>query len=200
MSARRSVSNGLANAVALMISDIFSALRLRKKRKQIAKIQSELDLLHQVEYKNWVKNNSIDGETLHLSPIPTDNVILSDGEQVFWIEKKANLVEGRAVRITSFSGVSIPVIHGMRVARGMSVSQSHEESRIVSSGTLAITNQRLIFHGNYQNREFPLTAISGLGWDDSELYIHASTRQKTMCFQRINGRICITIIRGILAS
>ena len=200
MSNRTHISTGRANGLALLIHDLVSSLLKGRRRKQLEKKQEEYDLIQRVKYENWAGIHCIDGDTFRISPIQNENLILSEEESLFWLEKNAKLVEGRAVRITSFSGASIPVVHGMRVARGQSVSESHEESRTIANGLLAITNQRIIFHGDYQNREFPLTAISGLGWNDSELYIHASSRQKTMCFKHVNGRICLTIIRIILAS
>ena len=154
------------------------------------------DSWYRAEYKRWIKNVAPDG-TLTVNPIDSHAFALAKNELMMRIENQVQLVEGRAVRNTAYGGLSIPIGCGIRIKSGGARGESHEEMRLISTGTLAITNMRLIFIGDFQNRDVPFSKITAMQYTDSELHITSSSRQKTMYFCGLNGRICLTLITSL---
>lgn len=81
------------------------------------------------------------------------------------------------------------IAKGITVGRGYSTSESHEEWRPISTGTLYITNKRIVFDGDMQDRSVGIDSLISVQVGDIQAAITSSSRQKTMVFDMLNGRV-----------
>ena len=126
------------------------------------------------------------------------SIVLDMGEELL-CHAPTTLVEPRAVRSYSggYGGPSFRIAKGISFRLGASggTSESHEERRPIDTGTLVLTNQRLIFVGSKRTISVPIHKIVGI---DNEGYLdwlrlNFEGRQKAEGFQfdsalRINYR------------
>lgn len=162
----------------------------RKKKKSLQKLLVAMDS----EYANWRRKVAI---MRKLEPIQT-SLCLNGNEQCYY-QASAMLLEPRAVRNTMHLGGGLRVAKGIMVGGGNSYSQSHDEWRELSCGTLCITNKRIIFDGEMHDRAVKLSALTAVSAEPLKLAISSSTRQKTMLFTGLNGKLArgiITILRN----
>jgi hypothetical protein len=122
---------------------------------------------------------------------PTPNVAFDKGEDLLCVLPKTTLLEARAVR-TWRGGSSGP---SFRIARGISyrfgssrgTSESHEELRAVDRGTLAFTNQRLIFLGLARTTSVDLEKIVSIEPLSDGVRLHREGKEKAQYFQLSSG-------------
>jgi hypothetical protein len=62
-------------------------------------------------------------------------------------------------------------------------SESHEELRLIDKGTLAVTNQRLVFVGKFRTVNVKLNKIVGVDVYQDALGLHFEGKEKTRYFQ-----------------
>jgi len=128
-----------------------------------------------------------------LPTIPTD-ILLQPAERSFYCASSA-LYETRAVRYYQ-SGFA-----GFRVARGIWIggsggrSVSNQEWAKLDTGTLTVTNQRLVFDGAAQTRTIPLQRIVSVNSMCDSVEVSVENRQKSMVFEAANPLILSAIIR-----
>jgi hypothetical protein len=85
--------------------------------------------------------------TKTLTPIKV-NINLEKNEQCYFAESGVKLAEPRAIRYSKSGGYSARIVKGLWVNTGRSVSEAIQKLRIVDTGSLFLTNQRLIFLGD----------------------------------------------------
>lgn len=78
------------------------------------------------------------------------------------------------------------------VGQGQTVSS--QELKVIDTGTLTITNKRLMFTGSRENRSTPINKIiSTSPWTDA-IEILVESRQKAMVFTAYNPVLLYSII------
>ena len=120
---------------------------------------------------------------------PSDQIMLKSGEAVFASVTNVSLVEMRrgAGHYEGHSqGVSIPIgsIHGRSIRYRVGANKGHFVSgtpspTAVDTGTLFVTNQRLIFRGNAKTVECQFTKLIGINQEPGQINISVSNRQKS---------------------
>jgi len=120
----------------------------------------------------------------------SNEIMLKPGETVFYKVTGADLIEGRRGRGQwkgHSQGASIPVgsIHGRSVRYRVGVTRGHlvqgaPAPTAIDTGTVFITNQRVVFQGGQQTRECAFAKLIGFEHSDSEgsTSFSVSNRQK----------------------
>lgn len=179
-----------STVVIMVLISIVYIISSRKKKRRAAEEQAALKQRFESEYKNWstsvVVNNG-------LKPISSD-MCLATGERCFY-SAEAVLYEPRSVRSSTHVGGGVRVAKGVMIGGGNTWSESHDEWRELSSGTLYVTNKRIFFDGEMHDRTVKFSALTKVQAGIQELSISCSTRQKTMVFAGINARIAQDTIR-----
>lgn len=134
----------------------------------------------------------------NLSEIPVE-IPLKSGEHCFFA-CGSQLCEPRAVRKSRHTGSAVRIARGVSIGRGYTTSEAHEEWRTIATGTLYITNQRIIFDGDMQSRNIKFADLVSSQNGGTCISVASATRQKTMVFNNINGYIASTIINSIKNS
>lgn len=114
-------------------------------------------------------------------PTVATRILLKDGEVAFYDAPSA-LYEKRAVRYWVSGSIGFRVARGVYVGgtRGRSVSE--QEWGKIDTGTLTITNRRIIFNGGGIDRTVVLGNVMAVEpWFDG-VEISIEKRQKGMCF------------------
>lgn len=160
----------------------------RKRTEARAQEAYERDLAAWQEELNDARTflevaQEFEGFTKHDSPqeIP---IVLKRDERVFLILAGAGLVEPRRQRghyQGGSRGVSVRVAKGVtyRVGahRGTFV-QGDEVPTLIDEGVGVITNQRAVFQGSKQTREWAFAKLIGVQHDAGLTMLHVSNRQK----------------------
>jgi hypothetical protein len=162
---------------------MFKKHKAEKAAKEYEKALAEWQM-HRDGYANLVEiAQSFDG-------VPTDEIMLKDGETLFCEVSGCSLVEerrGQGHYQGGSTGVSIPIgsIGGRSVRYRVGATRGHYVQGApvptsIDSGTLFVTNQRVVFVGNNQTRECFYAKTIGVAHDDSvgETTISVSNRQK----------------------
>jgi len=130
-------------------------------------------------------------------PTITSSIFLKSKEQAF-LEEPTTLRETRAVRIysgDSFGGV-------FRIAKGIylggsstnGTSESHQEWRTIDNGALVLTDRRMVFCGQSENRSIPIDRIVSIKPLYDAIVVSAETRKKSMMFTVNNSAIWSTVL------
>lgn len=137
------------------------------------------DSLKLSEWKRGISDLDfcIQTNTLPQAQVVGLKIILNRDEQAHCYSG-ARLMEERAVRQST--GGAIRVTKGLYVGR--SKSESHGELRIIDSGSLLLTNKRLIFNGDMRNIEYRLDKIISVEEYKDAIEIGSSNRQKVQLF------------------
>jgi uncharacterized protein YecT (DUF1311 family) len=135
---------------------------------------------------DWMRMTLLQGTTIRLTCGPTPNVNFHDDEEFLSVFPETTLTEPRAVRTSRgiYGGPSFRIAKGVyfRLGGYRGTSESHEELRGIDSGTLVITNQRLIFVGSFRTISFPLADIIGSVAYLRSLELHRKGKQRTEYF------------------
>lgn len=176
--------------VALVAAVIVYVVSARRTKRRNAEESAALKERMESEYKNWSRTVILNNG---LKSIPA-NICLMNGERCFYSDNTI-LYEPRSVRNSIHLGGGVRVARGVVIGGGNSWSEAHDEWRAISSGTLYITNKRIIFDGEMHDRTIKFSALTVVQAGIQELTISCSTRQKTMVFGGINARIAQDTIR-----
>ena len=133
-------------------------------------------------------NNLAETKTL---PEISVSIVLKKGETGI-LQEQSNLFETRAQRLYGGAGTRIEKIYV-----GGGASESVQRLRQIDSGTLVLTNQRLVFDGGSQNRATNLGDIlSASAWQDA-IEISSSRRQKSQVYSVSNPIIWASMIQNL---
>ena len=175
--------------VALLgICQIF-VWRRRKREDRILLAATE------EEYRRWRNDLAADKK---LSPIPT-TLCLAEDEHCYY-QTSATLIEPKSVRDTVHIGGAAHIAKGVAVGGGNSHSESHDEWRELSTGTLCVTNKRIIFDGDMHNRTVKLSSLISVCAEPRQVAVSTSGNKKTMLFSNLNGKIAGEVIRIVRNS
>ena len=103
-------------------------------------------------------------------------IILQDNEQTHWYSG-SRLMEERMVRNVQSYG-----IRGRGFYSGQSRGESHGELKTIDNGSLLLTNQRLIFNGNFKNIDYKLNKIISVEEFQDAVEIGVSNKQKLQTY------------------
>lgn len=117
-------------------------------------------------------------------------LMLKAGEQVFTIAQGAGLVEPRRLPgqwVGRSQGVSVRIAKGLTYRVGANrgtYQQGAEVPTAIDFGTITVTNQRVVFQGAKQTREWLYSKMLGFQHDPDApvTYLQVSNRQKTSGF------------------
>lgn len=145
--------------------------------------QRELDLEYALEQfqRGFVPELRVDANA----------VLLKRGERAVAVIPGVTLKEPRSVRKT-YGGGGGPSI---RIAKGVyfrtsgfgSRSESHEEIKVIDSGTLTLTNRRMVFTGGKRTINFPLRKVVGMEPYRDGLAINREGKQRTEYYTGLNN-------------
>ncbi len=166
-----------AIAVICAAPIIYALIRDRKRKRNLTEIRKR----NFARWAEWVKQH----EQL---PVVNADLMLERGE-VCHHAADATLVEPRAVRVSNHGGAGMRVGGGLVVGGGRSISESHNEWRKISEGTVYVTSRRVIFDGDMDNRSVSLASILAVQADADNAMITTSARQKTIGLADTNGLI-----------
>ena len=127
------------------------------------------------------------------------SIFLSNGECMFLKEKESRLKETRAVRKNSGSGLGFRVMKGVYLGGYSGKSESHQEWRILDSGELVLTNKKIIFRGNNENRTIPIDKIVAVKVYTDGIELTTESKSKSSIFAVKNPyiwNIALTILRS----
>lgn len=178
-------------AAIFLVIVIFSFIKSCIENRQNAKLDSTANL----NYMKWRSKVSREGGI----SIRKVNITLSKGESCYQ-SFAATLYEPRAVRVSRHGGYGVRASRRIGIFEGESRSESHDEWRAVSRGMLYITDKRIVFVGDMQNREIKLSELLSVDADSRLLVVRSSKRQKAMCFSGVNGQIARDTISMILSN
>ncbi|HWO41135.1 MAG TPA: hypothetical protein VNO43_04965 [Candidatus Eisenbacteria bacterium] len=122
-------------------------------------------------------------------PAVSVDIVLKEGE-VGIFQEPSILYETRAYRIYGGGGTRI---RGIYIGGG--ASESHQRLRQIDQGKLTLTNQRLVFDGQSENRATNLKdVISASPWSDA-VEVSSSKRQKSQIYAVGNPIIWAQVIQ-----
>jgi len=127
-------------------------------------------------------------------PIVATNIILKPGEAAFYSAPSV-LYETRAVRHYQSSHAGVRVMKGLWVGGTSGRSISTQEWAKIDAGWLTITNKRLVFEGQSEERSVLLSKILSVQPRLTQIELAVEGRQKAMVFEAANGMIASLIIR-----
>ena len=119
-----------------------------------------------------------------------EGLLLKKDERAVLDYTGAALVEPRrqpGQYVGGYSGFSFKVVKGVRYHVGGSrgtYTPGPDVATAIDTGTVTITNQRVVFRGNKQTREWAFNKLVGWTHDDPHpiTYLQVSNRQKTSGF------------------
>ena len=174
--------------VALLAFGITYAIVQKRRRERIEKMANE-------QYSRW--RAAMD----QLDELPPRNIGLRlMDDEIGYLQVHATLCEPRSIRNSTHTGGAIRIAKGITIGRGYSSSESHEEWRQISPGMLYVTNKRIVFDGEMQNRTIKLKDLISVQTAITQVAISTSTRQKTMLFDNLNGQIVRDIIEFVASA
>jgi hypothetical protein len=164
-----------------------------KKKKELIRQQKA------TEAENYI------AEVKSKKALPTiQTSIFLDKDEKAFLEEETKLNETRAIRKHSggMGGIGFRVVKGVYVGGGRrsGTSESHQEWRMIDSGNLIITNQRMIFRGGKENRAVPLKKILSVSISIDAIEVAVESKSKSMVFPVQNGYIwgaVINILRQV---
>jgi hypothetical protein len=122
------------------------------------------------------------------------NLMLKTGETAYYCDD-VDLYETRSVRTSTTGYTGVRVMKGVYIGGARGTSSSTQEWTCVASGKLVITNQRLVFDGDKNDRNILLNKIFNAESTSDGVEVSCEGRQKSMIFACKNPLILAIIIR-----
>lgn len=122
------------------------------------------------------------------------NLMLKNGEVAYYCDD-VDLYETRSVRTSTTGYTGVRVMKGVYIGGARGTSTSSQEWTCIASGKLVITNQRLVFDGDKNDRNILLSKIFNAESTSDGVEVSCEGRQKSMIFACKNPLILAIIIR-----
>ncbi|MDD4062764.1 MAG: hypothetical protein PHV25_03305 [Candidatus Pacebacteria bacterium] len=169
----------------------FISLVFWVKRNQEIKEQKRIQRV--VDAENYI-NKVKEGKSL---PVIIPSISLEKNEEAF-LEEETKLIETRAIRkhTGGMKGIGFRVAKGVYLGSGSrsGTSESHQEWRTIDSGSLIITNKRIVFNGSKENRNIPIKKIISISSTHDHIEVAVEARSKTIIFPVKNSYIWGAVI------
>jgi hypothetical protein len=130
----------------------------------------------------------------HALPVVRTNIILKPGESAFY-STPSTLYETRAVRTYQAAHTGFRVAKGVYVGGTSGRSISTQQWARLDTGSLTISNKRLVFVGGKEGRTIPLSKVVSVENNLGEILIAVEGRQKAIALTVPNPLIASVIIR-----
>ncbi len=122
--------------------------------------------------------------------LPECSMVLKKGERAYLVGQGAQLIEprrGPGQYVGGYAGFSFKIVKGVRFHTGSSRGTfvpGEERPTPIDEGTVTVTNQRVVFQGMKQTREWAYAKMIGVQHDPNLPWtaIQVSNRQKTSGF------------------
>ncbi len=128
--------------------------------------------------------------------IKTDTgIMLKKGEKIILALPQIELYEQRIEKITGKStGVSLRIMKGVTIRQSFFDAQAKQVMKHLDTGSLTLTNSRIVYNGSTQNREFPISRINTVEATDTGIMVGRSGKQKTEWYRGfdIAGKFSVT--------
>ena len=125
---------------------------------------------------------------------------LQKGETGYFQAAPVTLCEPRAIRTGGYGGGSVRIAKGISIHTGRFSSESHDEWRAITTGSLYVTDKRIIFDGDTKNRVINLEDVMSIVPGYREVCVNSSKLQKPIGFQDVNGQIFAAVIDTLSGS
>jgi len=130
-----------------------------------------------------------DINTTHRIPEVSTDILLDPGEKAYLYDDHVSLLEMRAARKTETVGAGVRVLKGVYVGGASGTSRAYDELCEIGSGTLTLTNKRIIFNGASNPRNIPLQNIIAVNESSEIIEISLKNRIKSMYFTGVDNAI-----------
>ena len=132
-----------------------------------------------------------------LEPITTRIILKND--EIAFLECKSTLLETRSVRYFQSGSVGYRLTKRIYLGSRSGTSHSQEELKNIDTGTLTLTNKRLVFDGFSNGRNIQLSKLIAVNLFLDSIKVTTETRQKSLIFTVPNPLIWASTIK-IIAS
>lgn len=127
-------------------------------------------------------------------------LLLKDDETAL-VEEPAGLLKEVARREFrgGTRGISIPLGHGVRYRTGAvrgHVETIGTEWQVADTGTLTVTDQRIVYHGGRKTLEFQFSKLAALQAYSDAIDLGVTNRQATSSFRVMNPPVMVGLIRA----
>ncbi len=174
----------------------FTAIIIAYFQDKAEKNKAHMKLLRQdaQNYVDLIKKNK------SLSVIPGIGlpIFLNQNENLF-LKENVKLFETRAVRHSGGGFAGVRVMKGVTVGGYSGQSESSQEWRLLDSGEIFITNEKILYKGIKENRTIPLEKILAVDTLKDSIRVSVDGRVKSIKFSVSNPYISSTLI-NILKS
>lgn len=173
--------------VALVIGGAYIYLSSRASQSNQQASQSQKRLSQINTTLNHFADLAGKGIQTKLTAGDAPNIALKNGEHLLCVFSNTTLLEPRAVRTwrSAYGGPAIRVAKGLSFRFGQSrgVSESHDELRAIDTGTLLLTNERLVFIGSQRTSSNALKDIIDIEGRTDGVMIHRKGKQRIEGYQ-----------------
>lgn len=139
-----------------------------------------------IELQSYIEK--IKAEKL-LPQINDPSLFLPMDEYIFLKEEKCYLKEPRAIRKNSGSGLGFRVAKGIYLGGYSGTSESNQEWRLLDFGNLILTNKKIVFRGEKENRTISIEKIISLKTYTDGIEIAIESKSKSTIFSVKNPYI-----------
>lgn len=155
-----------------IFSFITDALKKRKEAEEARKAAIV------AEREKWrARAFNLRNGTLPEPMQPDGRIILENGEQVYMRITGISYLEERTSRVNyGGGGASFHVAKGVTIRSGGGTAVPVRQLQIVDSGSIYITNKKVVFIGGRKNIVFPTKKIVACSYGPKELHIASSTK------------------------
>ncbi|MBR3087253.1 MAG: hypothetical protein IKH04_12720 [Kiritimatiellae bacterium] len=182
--------------VVLLFSIIANGIAKDVRRRSREKANAQRDEILRWQFSAWKKGV----ERLGSLPEEPTFLIMKKGECCYYCQTGVALFEVRSARTSTYAGASQGLGHGLRVGGGSGYSTSHDVWREVAVGTLTMTNMRVYFDGDKQDRNVALRDIMSINYSTTTIEISCEKRQRSMVFSVGNGLKASYILQELVSN
>jgi hypothetical protein len=115
------------------------------------------------------------------------SIILKKDENLIFRFPNIRLLEPRSVRRGGYSGGSVRIAKGVSIRLGGWGGESHEELRTIDSGSLTITDKRLVFAGGKRTTNIKLDKIIQIEPYSDGIAVRRERKKRTEYFVGIDA-------------
>lgn len=194
------LSNPIAVVIGVVVAGFILGLpfviidAVRKHSRKKALIQRDERL--RKEFSTWKQ----DVEKLGSLPQIKTSLIMNKGEYCFFCCTGCVLYEVRSARTSSYVGASQGFGHGLRIGSGNGYSTSQDVWHSIAVGTLTMTNKRVYFNGDKQDRNVNLREIMSIDFSPTTIELSCEKRQRSMVFSVSNGLKANYILQVLVSN
>jgi len=152
----------------------------------------------EAEFQKWVAAVEADGGQLPVYDEGDLDIRLKDDETCYFVADGVTLCEPRAIRSGSYGGVGVRAVKGINIHTGRIASESHDEWRAITTGTLYVTDRRIVFDGEMKNRTVALEDIMSFkALGRCRVILNSNKLQKPLAFASVNSQILATVLNTL---